>query len=70
MAVAGQAASAAPPEPTLEGRAVLPAATYATGPQSGAFFTGQTINGITFPTPSQPVVGFSAVVSGRRPVNG
>jgi glycerophosphoryl diester phosphodiesterase len=67
MAVAGQAAWAAPPEPTLEGRAVLPAATYATGPQSGAFFTGQTINGITFPTPSQPVVGFSAVVSGRRP---
>ena len=67
VAVATQAASAAPPEPTLEGRAVLPVATYAPGPQSGAFFAGQTINGISFPTPSQPVQGFSAVVSGRRP---
>ena len=67
MAVAAQTVSAAPPTPTLEGRAVLPVATYAPGPQSGAFFTGQTINGISFPTPSQPVEGFSAVVSGRRP---
>ena len=24
-------------------------------------------NGITFPTPSQPVEGFSAIVEGRRP---
>jgi glycerophosphoryl diester phosphodiesterase len=67
VAVATQAASAAPPEPTLEGRAVLPVATYASGPESGKFFEGQTINGISFPTPSQPVQGFSAVVSGRRP---
>lgn len=52
---------------TLAGRAVLPAATYARGPQSGAFFAGQTINGIPFPTPSQPVQGFSAIVSGRQP---
>ena len=49
------------------GRAVLPVATYAPGPSSGAFFAGQTINGISFPTPSQPVEGFSAIVSGRRP---
>jgi glycerophosphoryl diester phosphodiesterase len=62
-----QSASAVTPGPTLEGRAVLPAATYAPGPRSGAFFAGQTINGISFPTPSQPVQGFSAVVSGRRP---
>jgi hypothetical protein len=67
LTVSTQAGSAAPPGPTLEGRAVLPVATYAPGPQSGAFFAGQTINGISFPTPSQPVEGFSAVVSGRRP---
>src|SRR5262245_12081231 len=67
LSITSSAASAAPPKATLEGRAVLPAATYAPGPQSGAFFTGQTINGISFPTPSQPVEGFSAVVSGRRP---
>ena len=65
--VSTQAASAARPGPTLEGRAVLPAATYAPGPPSGSFFAGQTINGISFPTPSQPVQGFSAVVSGRQP---
>ena len=67
VSVATQAASAAPPGPTLEGRAVLPVATYAPGPSSGSFFAGQTTNGISFPTPSQPVEGFSAVVSGRRP---
>ena len=67
VTVAAQAVSAAPPEPTLEGRAVLPAATYAPGPPSGAFFAGQTTNGITFPTPSQPVQGFSALVAGRQP---
>jgi hypothetical protein len=67
LTIATQAASAAPPGPTLEGRAVLPVATYAPGPQSGAFFAGTTINGISFPTPSQPVQGFSAVVSGRQP---
>src|SRR5215207_2831019 len=60
-------ASASAPEPTLEGRAVLPAATYAPGPPAGSFFAGQTINGISFPTPSQPVEGFSSVLSGRTP---
>ena len=67
VGIAAQTASAAPPTPTLEGRAVLPVATYAPGPPSGTFFSGQTINGISFPTPSQPVEGFSAVVSGRQP---
>ena len=62
VAVATQAVSAAPPAPTLAGRAVLAVNTYAPGPPSGAFFAGQTTNGITFPTPSQPVQGFSAVV--------
>jgi hypothetical protein len=67
VTVATQAVSAAPPAPTLEGRAVLPAATYAPGQPAGAFFAGQTTNGITFPTPSQPVQGFSALVAGRQP---
>ena len=60
------AASASTPKPTLEGRAVLPVNTYAPGPPSGAFYTGPA-NGITFPTPSQPVEGFSAVLAGRHP---
>jgi hypothetical protein len=60
-------ASASTPKPTLEGRAVLPVETYAPGPPSGSFSAGLTINGITFPTPSQPVEGFSAVLSGRTP---
>src|SRR5262245_49839854 len=67
LIITTQAASAAPPGPTLEGRAVLPVKTFAAGPESGDFFRGQTINGISFPTPSQPVQGFSAVVSGRHP---
>jgi glycerophosphoryl diester phosphodiesterase len=66
LIVSTQAASAAPPEPTLVGRAVLPVETYAPGQPAGDFFRGQTINGISFPTPSQPVQGFSAVVSGRH----
>jgi hypothetical protein len=60
-------ASASTPKPVLEGRAVLPVATYAPGPPSGSFFAGQTINGISFPTPTQPVEGFSSVVGGRAP---
>ncbi len=56
---------------SLTGRAVLPVETYAPGPPSGAGLVpaGQAntvINGIHFPTPSQPVEGFSAVLPGRR----
>src|SRR5258705_1632373 len=54
------------PGPTLEGRAVLPVFTLAPGPPSGAALAGTT-NGITFPLPSQPVEGFSAVLDGREP---
>ena len=50
----------------LVGRAVLDVNTYAGPPPAGAFFAGQTINGITFPLPGQPVAGFSAIVEGRR----
>lgn len=59
-------AAADEPGPTLEGRAVLPVYTLAPGPASGAALAG-TINGITFPLPSQPVEGFSAVLEGREP---
>jgi glycerophosphoryl diester phosphodiesterase len=40
--------------------------TLAPGPPSGAALAGTT-NGITFPLPSQPVEGFSAVLEGREP---
>ena len=58
--------------PRLAGRAVLPVETYAPGPPSGAGLVpaGQTsvvVNGVRFPTPSQPVEGFSGIVDGRRP---
>ena len=58
-------------DPHLLGRAVLPVETYAQGPPSGAGLVpaGQTetvINGVHFPTPSQPVEGFSAILAGRH----
>jgi hypothetical protein len=49
---------------------VLPVETYASGPPSGAHVLppGETSrNGITFPTPSQPVLGFSGIVDGNVP---
>jgi len=62
-AVAPPAAAQAPPEVTLEGRAVLPADTFAPGPPSGTQLPpNQAINGRTPPFPSQPVQGFSAVL--------
>jgi hypothetical protein len=56
--------------PRLTGRAVLPAETYAPGPPAGQGLVpaGQTevvINGVRFPTPSQPVEGISAIIDGR-----
>lgn len=59
-------ASARTSGPTLEGRAVLPVATYAPGPPSGTFLPPGAVNGIVFPLPSQPVEGFSAIVDGRH----
>jgi hypothetical protein len=55
-------ASARHEQPTLEGRAVLPAETYAPGPVSGTLIGAGPFNGITPPFPSQPVQGFSAVL--------
>ena len=49
-------------ETTLQGRAVLPAATFAAGPISGTAIGAGPFNGITVPFASQPVQGFSAVL--------
>jgi glycerophosphoryl diester phosphodiesterase len=62
----GVPAGATDEPPTLVGRAVLPADALAAGPPSGAALGTGTINGIAFPRPSQPVIGFSAVVAGRE----
>jgi hypothetical protein len=51
---------------TLVGRAVLPVETYADGPPAGGP-APRVVNGITFPTLSQPVEGFSSMVDGRTP---
>jgi glycerophosphoryl diester phosphodiesterase len=48
---------------TLNGRAVLPATTFADGPTSGAQIAGPTVNGIPVPfLNKQPVQGFSAIL--------
>jgi hypothetical protein len=47
-------------EPTLLGRAILPADEYQPGPTSGASITGD--NGVTPPFPGQPIPGFSAIL--------
>jgi glycerophosphoryl diester phosphodiesterase len=65
-ATAGHAEDRVPGHPVLLGRAVLPAETYAPGPPSGTLLPPGTVNGITFPLPSQPVEGFSSIIDGRR----
>lgn len=47
---------------TLEGRAALPAETFAEGPQSGAEIGESAVNGVELPVEGQPVQGFSAVL--------
>ena len=61
LVIAAPAAAKAD-DPTLEGRAVLPAETYAPGPVSGTLIGPGPFNGIMPPFPSQPVQGFSAVL--------
>jgi hypothetical protein len=61
-AVAVPVAAVAQPEATLEGRAVLPADTFAEGPQSGNGLEGETKGGRTPPFEGQPVGGISAVL--------
>lgn len=48
-------------EPILAGRAVLPASTFADGPSSGHYLSGD-LNGQTAPFAKQPVQGFSATL--------
>ncbi len=55
-------AAIAQPEATLEGRAVLPADTFAEGPSSGAELDEETKGGRTPPFEGQPVGGVSAVL--------
>jgi hypothetical protein len=61
-ATAFGSARAASEQGVLEGRAILPAETFAPGPPSGAFIGGPVINGVPVPFASQPVQGFSAVL--------
>src|SRR5687768_12242977 len=58
------AVSAGHKEPTLLGRAILPADEYQPGPPSGAFITGD--NGVPPPFASQPIPGFSAILDAGR----
>jgi hypothetical protein len=58
-----QAGAVAPERPLLEGRAILPADTFAPGPTSGQFIGAGPINGVSVPfVDKQPVQGFSAVL--------
>src|SRR5579863_8355381 len=60
-------AQATPPQVTLVARAVLPAESYADGPQSGAALAAQAkqINGIDLPFPNQPVSSFTGIIPGQ-----
>jgi hypothetical protein len=61
--VAAQAVAVGPERPVLEGRAILPADTFAPGPTSGQFIGAGPINGVSVPfVDKQPVQGFSAVL--------
>ncbi|WP_433824724.1 esterase-like activity of phytase family protein [Actinoplanes sp. CA-015351] len=54
-------------EPTLDGRALIPATAYQPGPVSGTQLAPDTVNGITPPFPGQPIPGFSAVITSDKP---
>ena len=62
VAVSASPAALAQPEATLEGRAVLPADTFAEGPSSGADLEDETKGGREPPFEGQPVGGVSAVL--------
>jgi hypothetical protein len=61
-AIQPSAVALAQPEATLEGRAVLPADTFAEGPSSGADLEDETKGGREPPFEGQPVGGISAVL--------
>jgi hypothetical protein len=56
------ASAAAASNARLEGRAVLPAATFADGPTSGTLLGSAPVNGIPVPFSGQPVQGFSGAI--------
>jgi glycerophosphoryl diester phosphodiesterase len=62
LTACGSSPKPVPPvtEPTLVGRAILPADAYQPGPPSGSLITAD--NGVTLPFPSQPLPGFSAIL--------
>jgi len=66
LAIASLSACGSPavsvPTPTLIGRAVLPAASFAEGPPAGARLGVDPIHGQALPFTSQPVQGFSALL--------
>ncbi len=62
VATQSVSAASAQPEATLEGRAVLPADTFAEGPSSGNELEEETKGGRTPPFDGQPVGGVSAVL--------
>lgn len=63
LSACGSPAAPVPvPVPTLIGRAVLPAASFADGPPSGARLGEDPIHGQALPFASQPVQGFSALL--------
>ena len=61
-AATGTASATQAPEAVLEGRAVLPADTFAPGPPSGSELEDETKGGRTPPFEGQPVGGVSAVL--------
>ena len=69
LAQAGSAMAQEPvpaAQPTLVGRAVLPADTFAPGPPSGALLGSTPINGRTAPFPAQPMQGISGILRTSR----
>jgi glycerophosphoryl diester phosphodiesterase len=62
LAAPAAAGAATGTSPTLEGRAVLPAATFAGGPPSGTLLGSAPVNGIPVPFNGQPVQGFSGAL--------
>jgi hypothetical protein len=63
QALAQPLAEDCPRETTLRGRGILSATAYQPGPPSGSQLPTTPVNGITPPFPSQPIPGFSAVIS-------
>src|SRR6185437_6734799 len=66
VALPTAAAAQTSDQPTLLGRAVLPARTFAAGPPSGAYLGASPVNGVRVPFARQPVQGISAALPAGR----